>query len=122
MSATPEDAIAAFEAAIPDDPRVVRKKMFGMPAVFLKRQMFFGTHHGTVVARVGPERAKALAGQPGMRIFEPTAGRQWADYIEVDVDVAGDGALKGLAQDALAWTDKLPPKGTAPVPERKRKG
>jgi hypothetical protein len=107
MDATP--AIAAYEAALPDDPAIRRKRMFGQPCAFVDRQMFFGTFGDSVVARVGPERVSALAGQPGMRVFTPTEGRAWEDYVQVDVP-ADPGALAGLATEALAWTRKLPPR------------
>ncbi len=120
MDQPAEDLAAAFDAAIPDDSRVVRKKMFGMPAAFVNRQMFFGTFGATVVARVGPERSKILGEAPGSRVFTPQEGRTWADYVQVDADSGAD--LKALGAEALAWTEKLPLKAVKPVKERVRKG
>ena len=65
-------AAAAYLNALPADPRVESKKMFGVPCAFIQRQMFFGTFEETVVARIGPARVAALAGQPGMRVITPT--------------------------------------------------
>ena len=75
--------------------------------------MFFGTFDGSVVARVGPSRAEALAGQPGMRVFTPTADRPWRDYVQVDATEPG-AVLQALAAEALAWAALLPPKGKKP--------
>lgn len=111
--------VAAYEAALPDDPRVERKKMFGMPCAFVNRQMFFGTFEGTVVARVGPDRVEALAGKDGMRVFTPMEDRPWRDYVQLDAS-ADVGVLKGLAAEALAWTTKLPPKQKKPKAKKSR--
>ena len=106
--ATPE-LIAAYEAALPDDPSVRRKQMFGQPCAFVDRQMFFGTFGETVVARVGPERVATLAGQPGMRVFAPTEGQPWPDYVQVDLP-ADEALLVSLAAEAMRWTRALPPR------------
>lgn len=108
-----EATAAAYAAALPDDARVESKKMFGLPCAFVHRQMFFGTFDETVVARVGPARAAALAGTPGMRAFTPMEGRTWADYVQVDLP-ADPELLKRLASEALAWTLLLPPKVKKP--------
>ncbi len=119
MEASPA-VVAAYEAALPADPRVESKKMFGMPCAFVNRQMFFGTFDDSVIARVGPARVEALAGQPGMRVFTPTEDRPWRDYVQVPVTEGAD-VLKGLAAEALAWTVKLPPKAKKPKAARKAK-
>ncbi len=105
--------LTAYEAALPDDPRVSRKHMFGSPCAFVNRQMFFGTFEETVVARVGPERAEALAGQPGIGLFSPTEGRVWNDYVQLGVPVEAQ-LLSDLAAEALAWAAALPKKGKRP--------
>ena len=114
------DVVAAYEAALPDDPRVARKKMFGAPCAFVNRQMFFGTFGPSLIARVGPARVSALVGEPGVRVFTPTEGRSWADYVQIDAP--GDAALlQRLAAEALAWTSKLPAKAPKPRAAKKAK-
>lgn len=116
-------AAAAFAAALPADTRVESKKMFGVPCAFVHRQMFFGTFEETLVARIGPARVAALAGQPGMRVFTPTPERSWDDYVQIDVPVDPE-LLKSLASEALAWTLLLPTKvkkPKAPKAERRAK-
>ncbi len=39
---SPPEIIAAFERAAPKDPRVVRRPMFGYPALFLNGNMLSG--------------------------------------------------------------------------------
>jgi len=103
------DVNAAYEAALPDDARVARKKMFGSPCAFIQRQMFFGTFEGTFVARIGPARVPTLAGQGGFEVFTPSEGKSWDDYIQMpgDTDVA---ILRQIAAEAMAYTVRLPPK------------
>lgn len=118
MNAASPEVVAAYEAALPDDPRVERKKMFGTPCAFVNRQMFFGTFEGTVIARVGPERVEALLAVPGRRVFTPMEDRPWRDYVQVDATEPMD-ALRAYAAEALAWTAKLPPKAKKPKAAKK---
>jgi len=99
----------AYETALPDDPRVQRKKMFGSPCAFVNRQMFFGTFEDTLVARVGPDRVTALVQQPGMRVFSPSPGKSWDDYVQLDPTV-DPSVLADLATEALGWAAALPKK------------
>jgi ABC-type proline/glycine betaine transport system permease subunit len=117
MTASPA-VTAAYEAALPDDPSIERKTMFGMPCAFVNRQMFFGTFGETIVARVGTARVDALVGTQGLGNFTPSEGRTWGDYVQVAA--SADVALLGaLATEALSWTQHLPPKGKQPR-ERKK--
>jgi hypothetical protein len=100
----------AYENALPDDARVKRKKAFGTPAAFVKRQMFFGTFGETLIARVGPERAQDLIGQDGMQAFTPSPGQTWDDYVQLDLTVEA-ATVATLAVEALAWAAALPKKG-----------
>jgi hypothetical protein len=103
--------VAAYEAALPDDPNIRRKQMFGTPCAFVDRQMFFGTFEDTLVARVGPERATELADPPGLRVFTPSEGKVWDDYVQLDITVDRQ-LVAELALEALAWTAALPKKST----------
>ncbi len=119
MDSTPA-ALAAYTAALPADPRVEGKQMFGLPCAFVNRQMFFGTFGDSVVARVGPARVAALAGQPGIHVFTPMPERPWRDYVQVDSDALPE-VVQALAAEALAWAAKLPPKGKKPKAAKRSK-
>lgn len=103
------EVLAAYESALPDDPRVELKRMFGTPCAFVNRQMFFGTFEDTIVARIGPSRVQALAGQPGCGVFTLSPGKVWDDYLQMDL-TADPTALPELAAEALAWAAALPTK------------
>jgi hypothetical protein len=87
--------------------------MFGSPCAFVNRQMFFGTFEETLVARVGPRRASALAAQPGLQVFTPSEGRVWDDYVQLPPSAEPD-LLAELAAEALAWAAALPKKVKPP--------
>lgn len=103
----PAPVIAAYEAALPDDPRIQRKRMFGTPCAFVNRQMFFGTFEETLVARVGPARVSALASEPGMGVFTPSPDKEWDDCVQMDLTVDAK-QRRELATEALAWAAALP--------------
>jgi hypothetical protein len=105
--------LSAFETALPDDERIVRKLMFGTPCAFVNRQMFFGTFEDTLVARIGPERVKALVDQPGAQVFCLSEGKVWDDYVQLDPSFDAQ-QLAALAAEALTWAAALPRKLKAP--------
>ncbi|MEQ1503263.1 MAG: TfoX/Sxy family protein [Myxococcota bacterium] len=104
----------AYEAALQRLPadeaaEIRRKTMFGQPCAFVNRQMFFGVFGDGWIARVGPARVERLVGEPGIRLFTPTEGQPWVDYVQLDAPIDAD-RLAGFAAEALAWTRALPPK------------
>ena len=101
--------VTAYETALPDDPRVQRKRMFGTPCAFVNRQMFFGTFEDTLVARIGPERVSALAGESGFQVFTLSEDKVWDDYLQMD-PTTDPQKLAELAAEALEWAANLPRK------------
>lgn len=119
MKVTPE-AVAAFDATVPDDPRVERKKMFGHPAAFTGGHMFYGTFEDSLVVRCGNARQAELIARPGVTRFEPMEGRPWKDYVRVDIDVVDEAEARAWAVDALKRAASMPPK--VKKPRAKKKG
>jgi TfoX/Sxy family transcriptional regulator of competence genes len=79
---TPPELAAKFDRAAPKDPKVVRKPMFGYPALYLNGNMFAGTFQDKVVARLSePERTRSL--KAGAKQFEPMPGRPMKEYVVV---------------------------------------
>ena len=117
----PAEVVAAYEAALPDDPRVKRKQMFGSPCAFVNRQMFFGTFESSFVARIGPRRAKRLAeSEANMTVFSPREGQQWDDYVQVAYP-ADEKTLSDLAIESRDWAAALPKKHLPPKIKNLRK-
>ena len=101
-------AVAAYEAALPPEPDVVKKAMFGCPCAFVQRQMFFGTFGDSLVARVGAARVRALGEQPGFGPFDPDGAGTWPDYVQV-TPTSDPATLAALAAEARRWTLNVPP-------------
>jgi TfoX/Sxy family transcriptional regulator of competence genes len=117
---TPPELAAAFDRAAPKDPKVVRKPMFGYPALFLNGNMFSGTFQDKVVARLaGAERERAI--KAGAKPFEPMPGRPMKEYVTLPpADVAKPASLARWIERARAHVATLPEKTkTAKKPTRK---
>lgn len=107
---TPPALAALFDKAAPKDPRVVRKPMFGYPALFLNGNMFAGTFQNKVVARLS-EADREKAKQNGVRQFEPMPGRPMKEYVVVPgTDVANPAALASWIERAHRHAETLPAK------------
>ena len=111
---TPPELAAKFDRAAPKDPKVVRKPMFGYPALFLNGNMFAGTFQDKIVARLSePDRERAL--KAGSRQFSPMPGRPMKEYVVVPAaDVAKPAALAKWVARAHAYAKTLPAKEKKP--------
>jgi len=107
---TPE-LVAIFDAALPDDPRVERRQMFGYPCAFASGQLFAGLHQDGLMVRLGEvDRAKLLA-IAGAHPFEPMQGRPMREYVVVPPALYGArSALRRWIGCALEYAASLPPK------------
>ena len=100
-----------FDASLPDDPRMKRAMMFGLPHGKVGDHMFAGRHGTGVTVRVPPEDKDKLLAQ-GCTIFEPFPGKQMKDWILLSPAIAGDArALSRWVRRAFDHTASLPPKG-----------
>ena len=102
--------VAWYDDSVPIDPRAIKGQMFGHPCAFVNGNMFFGTFENTLIARVGPQRAGALAAGGQVVVFEPMAGRAWKDYVQIAAGKLEDAEIKHLAREALDNTAKMPAK------------
>ena len=107
---TPPQLVATFDKAAPKDPRVVRKPMFGYPALFLNGNMFAGTFQDKIVARL-PEADREKAIKHGVKLFEPMPGRPMKEYIVIPAtDVGTPAALASWIERARRQAETLPAK------------
>ncbi len=116
---TPPEVVAAFDKATPKDPNVVRRPMFGYPALYLGGNMFAGTFQDKVVARLPePERERAMR-TAGAKPFEPMPGRPMKEYVVLPAAVVKKPAeLSRWIGRACDYAAALTPKG----PRAKAKG
>jgi TfoX/Sxy family transcriptional regulator of competence genes len=115
----PPEVMAAFEAALPADALVQRRKMFGYPCAFVNGNMFAGVHQGDIVVRLpAARRAELLAS--GARQFEPMPGRPMQEYVVVPPEAMIDPtALPAWLEEALRFGASLPVKEAKPRRARK---
>ena len=110
--------IAVFDAAVPIDPRVERRKMFGHECAWVGGNMFTGLFADGLWVRLdetGQHELLAAGGSP----FAPMAGRVMRGYIVAPAAiVANPAALRGWMERGLEHTATLPPKQKKP-PKRK---
>jgi hypothetical protein len=113
---SPDDLIALFYAALPDDPRVERRKMFGYPCAFVGGNLFAGLHQENVIVRLAENDRLAAIGKQGARLFEPMSGRQMREYIVLpEAALAKREGLAAWLQRGLDYGASLPPKAKKPA-------
>lgn len=108
---SPAGLITTFDAVVPADPRVERRKMFGYPCAFVGGNMFTGLHQEDLILRLPEaERAEFLR-FPGARTFEPMPGRPMKEYAVVPPGMLDHpGELRTWLARSLAYAASLPVK------------
>ena len=108
---SPPQLVETFHGALPDDPLVERRTMFGYPCAFVHGNMFAGLHQDAMVLRLPEAEREAM---PGARPFEPMPGRFMREYVVVPSVILASGTeLKAWAGKALAYAASLPRKKKA---------
>ena len=111
--AAPGEVQQTFADALPPDPLVERKKMFGYPAAFVNGNMFAGVFQDSIVVRLPAERREALL-REGAVPFEPM-GRPMREYVVVPAEVLRSAkSLKSWIERSLTYAKSLPPKSKKP--------
>lgn len=118
---SPPELIKDFDEAIPNDPKIERRKMFGYPALFVGGNMAGGLWQDKVVVRVGVSDVRWMVGEGGTP-FEPTKGRPMQGFVVVPDRVRQDGArLKKWISAGVAHASTLPPKAARKKATAKKK-
>lgn len=103
--------VAAFDAALPDDASVERRKMFGFPSAFVNGQMFTGLFQEEMFVRLAEAERDKLVTTARWRVFEPMPGRPMREYVVIPEGVLDDAAAtKKWVKRALDFAATLPPK------------
>jgi TfoX/Sxy family transcriptional regulator of competence genes len=118
---SPQELIAAFEAAMPGAP-AVKRPMFGYPAGFVNGNMFIGVFADKMFVRL-PEDSRAELMGIGGTTFEPMPGRPMRDYVVIPPTIIAKPAeLKEWAAKALRYGSSLPTKKKKPANGSKTSG
>lgn len=108
---SPDDLIALFDAAVPKDKRVERRKMFGYPAAFVNGNLFMGLHQDDFMLRLGESDRAELARRHGGTPFEPMPGRRMREYMVVPrLLLSSTPSRTEWIGRSLAYACSLPPK------------
>ncbi len=108
---SPPELVGAFDAALPEDRRVQRRKMFGYPCAFTGGNMFTGLHQENLILRLPDEDRARLLREPGAAIFEPLPGRRMKEWVAVPPELIEDReALRDWMMIALDYAASLPAK------------
>ena len=117
----PAGLAEAFDRALPDDPRIERRKMFGCPCAFVGGNMFAGVHQSDLMVRLPEAGRQEMVDRHGARIFEPMPGRPMREYVVVPDRLRDDEpALRGWVGRAFEHAAALPPKEKKPPKARKK--
>ena len=115
------DAVERFKAALPDDPRVSLRPMFGNLAAFANGYLFTGLFGDDVFVRQD-EAGQAVIMADGGGPFAPMPGRPMRDYVVLPAVRTHDAlALATAIAGSLADTMALPPKPPKPPKAAKPK-
>lgn len=108
-SKSPEALVALFDACLPRELGVERRRMFGYPCAFVNGNLACGLHQENVLVRLPEARRAVLIAERGVRIFEPMPGRPMREYVIVPPDVVVDPVALGTwLAEGVAYARSLP--------------
>ena len=105
-----EAAKAFFESALPDDPRVHARPMFGNVAGFANGNMFMGLFGNDLFVRLPEAQRSELIAEGGFA-FEVMPGRPMTEYVTFPQ------AWRSTPDKVHAWVSRSP-EWAAALPER----
>jgi TfoX/Sxy family transcriptional regulator of competence genes len=111
----PESLVLRFGQALPRDPAIERRSMFGYPCAFFQGHMFCGLFEDQFIVRLPEAERVAFLKQPGAKVFEPMPGRPMKEYVLIPPAVVErDALLGGWLRQSLDYVGGLPPRAKKP--------
>lgn len=108
---SPAEHVQAFADALPADPRVERRQMFGYPCGFVNGHLFCGLHEHNICVRLGVDGAAERIAQSRAQVFAPMAGRVMREYVAIPAaDCADAQRLRPWLAEGFAYAAALPQK------------
>jgi TfoX/Sxy family transcriptional regulator of competence genes len=99
-----------LEAAVSRTRGMAQKKMFGGIGWMLNGNMCVGVYKDFLIIRVGPERASALADEPGVGPMDITGKPMKGCLMVAPEGYEEDAALKRYTKAAIDFVKTLPEK------------
>ena len=84
--------VALFDSAVPRDPRVARRQMFGYPAAFANGKLYASLYQESFILKLAAEDRELLQSTQGALPFEPMPGRRMKEYVVLPRAVLADRA------------------------------
>lgn len=101
----------SYVEAVPDDPRVERRRMFGGPAATIGGHMFMGLMGERLIFRLGEPGAAEFERRWGESGFGREGQRPMRGWVVAPAALVADaGELQNVARLALEFAAALPPK------------
>jgi TfoX/Sxy family transcriptional regulator of competence genes len=111
----PESLVLRFGQALPKDPAIERRSMFGYPCAFFHGHMFCGLFEDQFIVRLPDAEREAFLKQPGAKVFEPMPGRPMKEYVLIPPAVVErEALLGGWLRQSLDYVGGLPPRAKRP--------
>jgi TfoX/Sxy family transcriptional regulator of competence genes len=106
----PAEVAALLERALPSDPRVERRKMFGMPCAFANGHLFFGCFEDRLTLKLRERDRDDLLRVPGAEPFSPM-GRTMREYVCIPRAMHADlRSLRDWVAAGFDYVTSLPAK------------
>jgi TfoX/Sxy family transcriptional regulator of competence genes len=113
--------VEAFDAALPREASIERRKMFGYPAAFVRGNMATGLFKEHLIVRLPEERRLELLAEPGSTPFEPMPGRPMREYVVVSPALVSDAqTLRRWIGEAAAYAASLPARAKTSAKKTKK--
>ena len=108
---SPPELIEQFAEALPTDPLVQRRMMFGYPVAIVNGHMFTGLHGDTMMVRLPEDLREKLLAIDGARPFAPMPNRPMKEYVILPETIVREpAALREWVETAFLAAASLPPK------------
>jgi len=105
--------VDVFEGALPHDPSIERRQLFGCPCAFVNGNMFAGLHQKGLAIRLPQNEREELMKDPEAVAFEPQPGRFMREYVVLPPSIVNDASrLQYWMARALEYTSTRPHKRT----------
>ena len=99
-----------IEDALISEPRIIKKKMFGVACYMLNGNAFAGVWGDSLIVRTGPDAYDSALEEPYVREFDIT-GRPMKGWVVVGPEgIDDDSALREWLRRAMDFANSLPQK------------